>query len=342
MKSTAHRLSRLVSTLGAVVGLALPAVGEAAYVMTSIDIAGATNTAVWDINNSGTMVGYSTSGPSDLSTAFVRSAGGTVTTLGPAGAVSSVATGISETGLVVGSYSSTLVDDGAGNLVAGPSVGFIYAGSTYTTFAVAGAIDTFLRAVSSDGRYLSGYYSTDTVAGVGFVYDTLTATTTIVSRPDSLLTIAQGVNNSGTLVGGDIIAGSPTTRPGFTYDIGTGTRTDVQLAGASRTALRAIDEAGTLAGWFIDGSAATHGFIGSLTDYELIDFAGATSTFVEGSNDARWVVGEWIDASGVTHGYVAMTVPAPGSLALALTALLVLRAGGPWRGAAARRTVRPR
>lgn len=307
-------LSSLIEAISIVVALAVPAGSHAAYVLSEISIAGATNTAAWDINNNGAMVGYSTSGVDSLATGFIRSSDGSVASLtGPAGAISTSALGISDGGVVVGNYATS----------GGPQQGFIYLGGSYTIFNVAGAIDTSLRGISPDGRYVSGYYSTIAQAGVGFVYDTATSILQHVSQPNSLQTIPQGMNSSDILVGGDILGGSPQTRPGFTYDINTATRTDVSLAGAVQTALRSIDDDGTLAGWFVDAGGQRHGFVGSILAYEQIDFAGATGTVVEGSNNARWLVGEYFDAAGNSHGFVAMQTPEP-----ATGALLIVGLGG--------------
>jgi len=84
------------------VALTAPAPSHAAYVLTEISVAGADNTAVWDINNSGTMVGFSyASSAPNYATAFIRSSSGSFSTLtGPAGAISTNAMGISDTGRV--------------------------------------------------------------------------------------------------------------------------------------------------------------------------------------------------------------------------------------------------
>ena len=315
--------SGLVALVIGSAGLASGA-AQAAYVLTEVARPGATQTALWDINNAGTMVGYSLAGtgPGDFASAFVFDGSTYVGLAGPAGAVATTALGISEGGVVVGSYNTSSSVDSNGVPILDGAQGYIYSGGTYTSFNVAGALDTFLRGISPDGRYVSGYYSTTSQPGVGFVYDTVSGTLHTLSVPGSVLTIAQGINMHGVVAGGDILSGPPTTRPGFLYDIGTGTRTDLSIAGAARTALRSIADDGELAGWFIDGSG-THGFVGSITSHEVIDFAGATATFVEGSNNARYLVGEYLAADGATHAFIATPVPSPGTPALLATALAV-------------------
>ncbi len=288
------RFRRALSRL-ALFALGLCGAGaQAGHVYTEFTRPDVESTALWDINNAGVMVGYSTRGGEALPLAqgFIYDGSGFTSLLGPPGAISSNALGISDGGVVVGSYASTTGVDDTGAPVLGPASGYIYSGGVYTTFNVAGALETNLRGISPDGRYITGYYSTATAAGVGFVYDTLTGVRTDVSTPASLLTIAQGVQNDGTVVGSDIITGPPTTRPGFVYEVATGTRTDLSIAGVLRTALRAISDDDVLSGWFIDGSG-THGFVGLTTGYEQIDFTGAAATFVEGMNNAKVLVGNF-------------------------------------------------
>lgn len=304
------------------------ATAQAGYVISEVSRPGNAATALWDINNAGVMVGYSNATMDNTTAAFSQGFvydGSTFTAItGPAGAVSSAAMGISDGGTVVGSYYSSFTVDALGNALVGAASGFIYAGGSYTTFIVAGAESTFLRAISPDGRYLSGYYSTATVTGTGFVYDTATSTLSIVSVPNSQFTIAQGVTAAGLLVGSDAIGPPPLDRPGFFYDIGTGTRTDVHLAGAKRTSLRALTDDGVLAGWYVDAGNLQHGFVGSIASFETIDVAGAQSTYVEGMNNERTLVGGFLRGD-VNGAFVArLQVPEPGSLALLVAALLSL------------------
>ena len=293
---------------------------QAAYVYTEFSRPDADSTALFDINNSGVMVGYSTRGGEavDLAQGFIYDASGFTSLIGPAGAISSNALGISDGGVVVGSFSSTTRVDGSGATVLGPASGYIFSGGVYTTFSVAGALETNLRAISPDGRFITGYYSTATKPGVGFVYDRNTGVRTDLSVADSLLTIAQGVQNDGTVVGSDIITGSPTTRPGFIYELASDTRTDLTIAGVLRTALRAISDDDVLSGWFIDGTGP-HGFVGLTTGYTQIDFSGASATYVEGMNNAKVLVGIF-QVGDAFRAFIARpddsTVPVPATWAL--------------------------
>lgn len=337
--SGVKNMKRLMSLRRAATSLVLAAVwftpfmpARADYVLTELTKPGAASMGLFDINNNGVMVGYSAAGvgPTDYSQALIYDGANFTTLSGPAGSISSAALGISDGGTVVGNYySSAVVDGGTGEVVFGPSSGFLYSGGSYTTLTIAGANDTFLRGISADGRYVSGYYSTDAAAGIGFVYDTLAGTLATLSAPNSLQTIAQGINSAGIVVGSDILRGdptttppTPTTRPAFTYDIATGTRTDQSIAGANRTAFRDIDDAGTITGWFRDPSnpdgtpGPTHAFIGSVADFEQLDFAGAFNTFGEGSNNAGIVVGSFFYSADdpVSHAFVATPVADPATL----------------------------
>lgn len=275
---------------------AVTPVAHAQYTLTEFVVPDAASTTLFDVNNSGTLVGYSIS-PSGYASGFIYE-GDTLTPLeGPVGSISSHAVGISDDGVVVGNYSTGFE----------VSLGFIYVGGSYASFSVAGADGTWLRGISPDGRYISGYYYSSAFGTYpGFVYDIVAGSLAQVSRPDSLQTIPQGINSNGLMVGSDtVLLGTFSyDRPGFTYDIATATRTDLSIAGAFKTAFRSIDDAGTLAGWFIDADRRVHGFVGSVASFEQIDFPGADETYVEGSNNAGVLVGGFL-AGEVYGAFVA-------------------------------------
>ncbi len=311
--------SSYLGALALAVAAALPQAASAtAYLLEEFVRPSAISTALWDINNVGQMVGYSVNSAGALAQGYVFDGVNFTTLAGPAGAISSYASGISDTGLVVGSF--TLAD--------GTDHGFIYSGGTYTVLdATPTSTSTVLRGISPDGRYISGYYDSDTASFVGFVYDTLSASIIPVGRPNSGLTIVQGINNSYVAVGSDFLTGFPAVRPAFTFDITSGTRTDYQITGARRTALRAIDNAGVMAGWYMDTLNQAHGFVGNTSVYDIVEFTGATSTYVEGNNDAGVLVGVF-DSGGAQHAFIARAVPEPQTWALFAAGLGLVAA---WR-----------
>lgn len=293
---------------------------HAAPTVTTYLEAGADSSAFWDVNNAGTVVGYSLFATGTRAFTWTEG-GGFVGLAGPAGATGSIATGVSDGGTIVGSYTT---------VSGGPQQGFVFDGLSYSTLNIAGATNTWLRAISPDSRYITGYYDAAGVTGQGFVWDTSTATVALIGAGGNDFTIAQGVSDGGVVVGSDLIrddvSGMTTSRPGFTYDVATGVRTDIDLPGFLRTAFRAIDASGVISGWGVDGVGQTMGFTGYPGAIELISVAGFASTFIEGNNNAGWLVGQvWADDGSARALLVRPSaVPVPGSLALVALALGLL------------------
>ncbi len=301
--------TRFVHTLVALAlatGLGLAQAGP--YTITVMDLPGATGIHGWDINNLGDFVGSATVNGAQVG--FIRNAASTVTLAGPAGALGTAALGISDTGIVVGSYFTAL-----GGF---PNSGFIYSAGSYATLNFPGADSTQLRGISADGRYVTGYANHANRSSTAFVYDrSVDLFSAITTNPG--LTIAQGVTNAGLVVGHRRFPG-PARRVGFTYDIGAATLSDFVIAGAFNTSYRGISETGVIDGWFTDANGLAHGFVGSAALYELLDVPGAVNTYLEGINDAGWVSGSYDDAAGVSHAFLARPVLEPASWALLLAA----------------------
>jgi len=306
------RLSQMLAAIALAAGMS--AAQASPYTITLMDLAGGTDSAGWDINNSGVFVGSATVAGQGVG--YLVSGGVTTTLSGPAGAFGAGALGISDTGVVVGNYYTAV--DGSSNS------GFILVGGSYTTVTLAGATDTFVRGISPNGRYLAGYAQMSDGTFSSFVYDRNTSSfTTIVNS--TALTIAQGVTNAGLVVGNRrvIPAGGPfpAGRFSFTYDIGTGTLTDFSIPGGD-IRYRGINESGLIDGFFIDvAGGATHGFVGSAASFDVFDVAGASSTVLEGINNAGWLAGQYTDANGAVHAFLAQPVSEPATLALVVVAL---------------------
>jgi hypothetical protein len=305
------KLDRMLAAVTLAVGMS--AAQASPYAITLMDLAGSTNSTGWDINNLGVFVGSATVGVDNVG--YLVSGGITTTLGGPAGAAGTSAIGISDTGTVVGSYYT--ISGG------GPQSGFIYAGGSYTTLNLPGATDTQLRGISPDGQYVTGFATMGDGSVTSFVYDRITSTfTTIVNSP--ALTIAQGVTNTGLVVGNYrvIPAGGPfpAGRFAFEYDIGTSTQTDFSIPGGD-IRYRGITESDLIDGFFIDGTGTQHGFVGSAASYDVFDVAGGTLTALEGINNTGWLAGQYTDANGATHAFLAQPVSEPATLALIVMAL---------------------
>lgn len=276
------------------------------YTFVSVTRAGADSTYFYDINNAGQIAGISVVG--DVSTGFVydRHTGNFTSINGPTGAVSTYAIGISDGGVVVGSYF-----EGSTN------IGFIYESGAYTNFSVAGAASTDLRGISGDGRYVSGFYTSDAGSFFGFVYDRSTANLIELGRP----MIVQGINSHGTVAGSLRSVGGSGSTP-FLYDIGSNVRTDY---GPAFDNYRDINDSGVVAGWGLrDGiGVGLVGLAGAMSP--LIPF-DALDSFAQGIDNAGVVVGGYsTDPDLLTSSaFIATPVPEPGSFALLLGGLLGL------------------
>lgn len=299
-----RRWSRFLAAALLVAGMSS---AQAGYVVTTLDLAGATDSSGWDISNTGVFVGNGTVG--GQSRGYLVQGGVTTVITGPAGSVGTGALGISDGGVVVGNF--YLSADGSGNQ------GLIFNGSTYTSFNVAGATDTFLRGISPNGRYITGYAQMADGSFNSFVYDLTSGVfTSLVSSPAP--TIAQGVTDAGFVVGSYTLLG-PTQRRSFTYDVPTAAFNSFSVPGAD-IRYRGVNENGLINGFIIDGTG-THGFIGDASSYDLFNVGGATATILEGLNDAGWLAGQYTDANGVVHAFLARPASEPASWALLAVAL---------------------
>lgn len=287
----------------------------ASFTIEYVEKPGADFTNLWDINNSGVAVG------STNLEAFIYS-GGMFTTLMVPNSVNAAALGISDTGVIVGSYedSTTSVE-----------TGFIYDGMTYQAFSIPGATFTQFRGISPDGRFVSGYYTDANNVAQGFVLDRTDDSVRLIGGGGDLtmdghsFTIPQGINSSYTLVGSDTIIDS--MAPGgfldlaFIYDLNTDTRTNFEIAGVTNTTARAIDDAGNIAGWYVDGSGNLVGFSGYPGSIMVLQL-NPTFTVVQGSNNAGFLVG-YLDPTNDGRAFIATPteIPLPAAFMLFLFGL---------------------
>lgn len=287
----------------------LTPVTAATYKITTITRAGFDQLLFLDINNAGLVTGYGCNTDCSLLTNFVYNSHTHVFTdlTGPAGAISSTATGISDSGVIVGFY------DRDPDLETYTYTGFIYENGHYTDFNLPGAYSTMLRGVSADGRYLTG---TDD-RGDGFVFDR--DTSTFVSIADS---IVQGINGHGVVAGNGFSPAAP-----FLYDLGSEVRNDYT---PDTDRYRDINDNGIVAGYGRrDGFDRPVALVGAAGNASALSVEGSLGTTGFGINNEATVVGYYADADDTTTGaFIATVVPEPGTWALLLCGLAGLAA---WR-----------
>ncbi|MBP6899137.1 MAG: hypothetical protein KBC73_03550 [Burkholderiaceae bacterium] len=256
----------------------------------------------WDVNDAGVVVGASDA------EAFVLEAGDLRSLALPFVHARAIATGISNQGLIVGTYYDAQES----------AQGFLYEDGTYSTYSVASGSNTSIRHVSSDGRFISGTFSGSGGWMHGFVLDRWTGAFTDVFTPGTL-TIAQGVNIHGQVVGSYSAASG---RGAFVLDTVSGQRTDhATLGGLDRVFFRDINDSGLIA-----GSLGSRAFVGVVDDLYLFpDEAGVDVSFGYGLNNRGDLVGFSENfADGSLLGWVAAPVPEPHALALWILGALAM------------------
>lgn len=290
-----------------------------AYTVVPFDFPGSGNTTLSGINDSGSIVGSFSIGPDgSLLTGFVYRDGAFSTVAGPAGSVSSAVRGISNSGLMVGSFAT----DG----VALTRQSFLFDGTSYTVLALPFG-EGAARSISPNGRYVAG----DVFGNrSGFVHDLATGQTQTFGA-ESLLVVAQGVNDQGQVVGSRTVAVpgvGAETRP-FLFDAVSGAFVDnpESYPGLIEARPRAINNNGVVGGYTVSGGA----FIREGSEITTLSFEAVSFSTVSAINSHGVAVGYTTFGAGpgsFNQGFMATPVPEPASLGQFLlggTALWALR-----------------
>ena len=285
-----------VAAMGALAFASSTAFAATHYVVSPYSVAGSVSTQLWGLNDHGVLVG------SDDNGGFIDDHG-TLTTIGTAG---TFVAGISNGGLAVGS-------DGIHS--------FFYDAGVLTPFAVAGADATLIRAISANGRYVAGVFTTASGDSDGFVWDNQTSTlSTMVPPAGAEYAVVQGVNDSGVATG-NLNAGFGSVL--FDSQAGT-TSFFTELDGLNPLRFRAIDDAGDIGGWAFDGHDVV-GFIDKAGEgVHTFDLGTAGGTYIYALNNVGQAVGYDLDADGNARSFTvaASVVPEPSSAPLMAFAFL--------------------
>jgi probable HAF family extracellular repeat protein len=274
---------------------ALPVQAFATYVFNTVEYPGAVFTEVWGINGAGQIVG--TASLDNVNFFAFRYSSGTFTTLPPTlypiGAL-----GINDAGVIVGSANPTPDTEQA----------FIFNAGSYAFFVHGGYPNTEARAISN-ANVVTGYSYDALGNSIGWIYNPLASTVTDIDILGSHLTIAQGINAAGQVVGS--ATGMPGGAHAFLRDPG-GAITLFQI-GTAPTRARSINDNGVIAGWMTVGGV-NQSFVGTSGGFETLMVAGSSSTYAEGLNNAGQVSGIYVTTSGgvdTYHGFIATPASMP-------------------------------
>ena len=272
---------------------------------------GYTSTQPWDVADNGTVVGSSDS------VGFIYS-GGVFTSLAhPDASISTTLSGMAADGTLVGTYSFGDVND--------PNArGFIYTGGGFSDFVVPGASWTFVRHISTNGRYITGDWRDASGANNGFAFDRTSSALTLFPAEGGFVTVVQGVNDQGLVTGSFTRpnpAGGPSVSGAFVFDLVGGGRTEtLSIDGFTRPRFRDINNLGEIVGW-----VGVNAFAGMPGDWAMAAPADGLSMLAYGNNNTGTVVGYYFDPNtGLTRGWISTPVPEPTTAALLALGLVAL------------------
>jgi hypothetical protein len=192
---------------------------------------------------------------------------------------------------------------------------------TFASFSHPDWDNTTARAVGTSGLVTGFAYDTLGFGAVGFIYDSANGSF-IDILPSTSITIAQGINARGEVVGSTILGlggAYPASPPGLYAFLRhkSGAITLFRVNGAP-TRARGITDSGLITG-FVNVPGGSKGFVASLSagagyeslailDAELLAVPGAVQTIPQAIGNSGHIVGQWDD--GVTlRGFIATPLP---------------------------------
>jgi len=194
--------------------------------------------------------------------------------------------GISDAAVVVGYYAAP-----------GQTCGFTWRRGdvAHKSICIENATYTFAIGINNVGDVV-GWYGTTDGKMHGFLWKN--GIPMAIDAPSAACTTADGINDSGRIVGA-FRASCPPMSPAGTglngYVLFQGAFEQITVPGAVWTFSRGINARGDIVGYYSDASGKTHGFLleKDAPSPQVIDFPGAFQTEATGINDHGEIVGRY-------------------------------------------------
>lgn len=262
------------------------------------------------INNEGVIAGYFGSGAAghpnkgyELRPPFAQ---GDFASRNFPGSAQTQITGLNDTGIAVGFFSTTNADNAANN----NNIGFWRANGhyhvvTFPTMNNAKPAINQLLGINDTGTAV-GFYNDGKGNAHGYAYNLRTRRFKVITVQGATSLTASAINNLGA------VAGFYTTAAGATdsfLKFHHGRTVTIAMPGASATQAFGLNDWGEVVGTYNIGTgtnAVTHGFTWMNGKFTTADFPMASATFINGVNDEGDIVGFYTDAKGNTDGFVGL------------------------------------
>jgi probable HAF family extracellular repeat protein len=325
------RKSMISAAITATAGILLaPASSDAgAYTFAQIDVPfiGASDTIVFGINDRGEVVGSYRDAAFQLH-GFFRDADANFTPINVPflNASNTAAYGLNNQGQIVGSYNTGAFQ----NLH-----GFLAQQGQFNPIDVpfSGSSNTEAFGINGQGDIVGGYFLSSVGSGAEHGFLATSGGFTTLEFPSAGITEANGVNNTGQIVGD--FSDADFNQHGFIFKDG-GYHAIDDPSATNGTAAIGVNDLGQIVGDYFAGEfgGSVHGFLLDAGGFDTIDvpFAGGLNTVIRGINNQGDIVGLFSDLNG-NHGFIASpqtAVPEPSSVVLlgfAIAALLWLSCG---------------
>ena len=226
-------------------------------------------------------------------------------------ASTTVVDGVTDAGLIYGSYASEFDN----------SVhGFLDNNGSFTTVDVPGAFATTVADVNPAGEIV-GTYTDASYGGHGFV--DINGNFSTIDPAASISTSLVGVSANGQVLAGNY-EDSSSNSWGFIDD--NGVITTISVPGAINSGVSAINDAGEVVGYYSDSAGNVHGFVDQNGVVTSVSVSGASETDIGGISDSGIITGYFDDSSYTQYGFVG--IPS-GTLAVTGTATEAIQGGAP-------------